>query len=356
MKKKRMVLSCLALAMLTVFSTAGCTAKTPAPSAAPQTHVVNDIYGQVELPQECERIAVTAPAYMTGVLMAGAKDKLVALEDAYGRNEWLLEKMPQLADVPVVFANNEIDMETLLAQKPDLVIYAGRYGDDARKQLNDAGIACVAGSADDAEKTALEGIRDTQLYYGEVIGGASAQKAEAYGKYFDSVFDSISKRTASLTEQQRKRVIQVRTYDPLVVINAKGIGHEWMTLAGGTNMAQDLEGNGNVETTLEEVLAWDPEYIICDTKQAKDSILADKAWKNVSAVKNGNVIIMPTGVMAWGYYGPEEALMMQFAAKWLQPELFEDIDMDTAVKAFYDEYFGFEITQKDLDRIFHKGE
>ena len=64
----------------------------------------------------------------------------------------------------------------------------------------------------------------------------------------------------------------------------------------------------------------------------------------------------PTGVMAWGYYGPEEALMMQFAAKWLQPELFEDIDMDAVVKDFYATYFGFEITQEDLDMIFHKGE
>lgn len=204
--------------------------------------------------------------------------------------------------------------------------------------------------------SSLEGIRDTQRYYGEVIGGESAQKAEEYVQYFDEVFASISERTSSLTEDQKKRVIQVRTYDPLVVINANGIGHEWMTLAGGVNMAQDLEGNGNVETTLEEVLAWNPEYIICDTKEAKDAILADSAWQNIAAVQNGNVIIMPTGVMAWGYYGPEEALMMQFAAKWLQPELFEDIDMDAVVKDFYATYFGFEITQEDLDMIFHKGE
>ena len=59
----------------------------------------------------------------------------------------------QLADLPVVFAANETNMEELLNQEPDLVLYATRYGEDTLKQLQDLGIAAVSASAGSTSPT-----------------------------------------------------------------------------------------------------------------------------------------------------------------------------------------------------------
>ncbi len=77
---------------------------TPAPEAAPR--VMQDMIGEVTVPEEAARIATTAPAFTTAVLLLGGADKLVALEENYGKNEWIKGKYPELADLPVVFASN----------------------------------------------------------------------------------------------------------------------------------------------------------------------------------------------------------------------------------------------------------
>ena len=145
-------LSALALAALLTLTacsaggpaTSSGSGSVPAASQSGATHVVDDELGQITVPAESKRIATTAPAYTTAVLLLGGADKLVALEDNYGKNEWIKGKYPQLANLPVVFSGNEVNMEELTKQDPDLVIYASRYGENNLKQLQDLGIATVS--------------------------------------------------------------------------------------------------------------------------------------------------------------------------------------------------------------------
>ena len=147
-------LSALALAALLALSACGSNGPATSSSApgSPATtasqsgspRVVDDELGQVTVPAESNRIATTAPAYTTAVLLLGGADKLVALEDNYGKNEWIKGKYPQLANLPVVFSGNEVNMEELLKQSPDLVVYANRYGENNLRQLQDLAIAAVS--------------------------------------------------------------------------------------------------------------------------------------------------------------------------------------------------------------------
>ena len=57
--------------------------------------------------------------------------------------------------------------------------------------------------------------------------------------------------------------------------------------------------------------------------------------------------------MAWAYNGPEEYLNMYFFAKAVHPELFKDVDMEARTKAFYKEYFGFDLTDDDIKHLFN---
>lgn len=362
-------LSALALAALLALSACGSNGPATSSSApgSPATtasqsgspRVVDDELGQVTVPAESNRIATTAPAYTTAVLLLGGADKLVALEDNYGKNEWIKGKYPQLANLPVVFSGNEVNMEELLKQSPDLVVYANRYGENNLKQLQDLDIAAVSSpKGSDKEGNKIDQLRARQVYLGEVIGGVQLDKANKYSQEYLAIKSEIEAKTASIPESERPTVVQLSgAGDSLQANNGSAIGQELITLAGGVNARAGATGeskgpSGQTKIDPEQLLSWDPELLLVDSAQIRDTITSDSTFSGLKAVKNNNIIVIPKGAMAWAYNGPEEYLNMYFFAKAVHPELFKDIDMEAKTKAFYKEYFGFDLDEADLKHLF----
>jgi len=321
--------------------------------------VVDDELGQVTVPAESNRIATTAPAYTTAVLLLGGADKLVALEDNYGKNEWIKGKYPQLANLPVVFSGNEVNMEELLKQSPDLVVYANRYGENNLRQLQDLDIAAVSSpKGSDKEGNKIDQLRARQVYLGEVIGGVQLDKANKYSQEYLAIKSEIEAKTASIPESERPTVVQLSgAGDSLQANNGSAIGQELITLAGGVNAGVGATGeskgpSGQTKIDPEQLLSWDPELLLVDSAQIRDTITSDSTFSGLKAVKNNNIIVIPKGAMAWAYNGPEEYLNMYFFAKAVHPELFKDIDMEAKTKAFYKEYLGFDLDEADLKHLF----
>ncbi|MDO4644695.1 MAG: ABC transporter substrate-binding protein [Propionibacteriaceae bacterium] len=362
-------LSALALAALLALSACGSNGPATSSSApgSPATtasqsgspRVVDDELGQVTVPAESNRIATTAPAYTTAVLLLGGADKLVALEDNYGKNEWIKGKYPQLANLPVVFSGNEVNMEELLKQSPDLVVYANRYGENNLRQLQDLDIAAVSSpKGSDKEGNKIDQLRARQVYLGEVIGGVQLDKANKYSQEYLAIKSEIEAKTASIPESERPTVVQLSgAGDSLQANNGSAIGQELITLAGGVNAGVGATGeskgpSGQTKIDPEQLLSWDPELLLVDSAQIRDTITSDSTFSGLKAVKNNNIIVIPKGAMAWAYNGPEEYLNMYFFAKAVHPELFKDIDMEAKTKAFYKEYFGFDLDEADLKHLF----
>ena len=359
-------LSALALAALLTLTACGAggpatsSGSVPAASQSGATRVVNDELGQITVPAESKRIATTAPAYTTAVLLLGGADKLVALEDNYGKNEWIKGKYPQLANLPVVFSGNEVNMEELTKQDPDLVIYASRYGENNLKQLQDLGIATVSSpKGSDKQGNKIDQLRARQVYLGEVIGGVQLDKAKKYSEEYLAIRSEIEAKTASIPETERPTVVQLSgAGDSLQANNGSAIGQELITLAGGVNAGAGATGeskgpSGQTKIDPEQLLSWNPELLLVDSTKIRDSIKSDPVLSGLKAVQNNNIIVIPNGAMAWAYNGPEEYLNMYFFAKAVHPELFKDVDMEARTKAFYKEYFGFDLTDDDVKHLFN---
>ena len=361
-------LSALALAALLTLTACGAggpatssgSGSVPAASQSGATHVVDDELGQITVPAESKRIATTAPAYTTAVLLLGGADKLVALEDNYGKNEWIKGKYPQLANLPVVFSGNEVNMEELTKQDPDLVIYASRYGENNLKQLQDLGIATVSSpKGRDKQGNKIDQLRARQVYLGEVIGGVQLDKAKKYSEEYLAIRSEIEAKTASIPETERPTVVQLSgAGDSLQANNGSAIGQELITLAGGVNAGAGATGeskgpSGQTKIDPEQLLSWNPELLLVDSTKIRDSIKSDPVLSGLKAVQNNNIIVIPNGAMAWAYNGPEEYLNMYFFAKAVHPELFKDVDMEARTKAFYKEYFGFDLTDDDVKHLFN---
>ena len=361
-------LSALALAALLTLTacsaggpaTSSGSGSVPAASQSGATHVVDDELGQITVPAESKRIATTAPAYTTAVLLLGGADKLVALEDNYGKNEWIKGKYPQLANLPVVFSGNEVNMEELTKQDPDLVIYASRYGENNLKQLQELDIATVSSpKGSDKQGNKIDQLRARQVYLGEVIGGVQLDKAKKYSEEYLAIRSEIEAKTASIPETERPTVVQLSgAGDSLQANNGSAIGQELITLAGGVNAGAGATGeskgpSGQTKIDPEQLLSWNPELLLVDSTKIRDSITSDPVLSGLKAVQNNNIIVIPNGAMAWAYNGPEEYLNMYFFAKAVHPELFKDVDMEARTKAFYKEYFGFDLTDDDIKHLFN---
>ena len=361
-------LSALALAALLTLTacsaggpaTSSGSGSVPAASQSGATRVVDDELGQITVPAESKRIATTAPAYTTAVLLLGGADKLVALEDNYGKNEWIKGKYPQLANLPVVFSGNEVNMEELTKQDPDLVIYASRYGENNLKQLQELDIATVSSpKGSDKQGNKIDQLRARQVYLGEVIGGVQLDKAKKYSEEYLAIRSEIEAKTASIPETERPTVVQLSgAGDSLQANNGSAIGQELITLAGGVNAGAGATGeskgpSGQTKIDPEQLLSWNPELLLVDSTKIRDSITSDPVLSGLKAVQNNNIIVIPNGAMAWAYNGPEEYLNMYFFAKAVHPELFKDVDMEARTKAFYKEYFGFDLTDDDIKHLFN---
>jgi len=324
------------------------------------SRVMNDTLGEITVPKESFRIACTAPAHTSGLLLLGAVDKIVAIDQSFANGGWILSKYPQLSKVPVVFANNETNVEELLNQKPDLVTYATRYGEDTLKQLQELGIVCSGGmkQANDDGLDFLDRVRDNAAYYGLVIGGPQATAAKNFREEFAAIRKAIEARTAGIAEKDKPTVCEVSSAgQQLQVNNGSAIGQMLIELAGGINAAKDAAGesagpSGQTIIEPETLLNYNPDILIIDKAGYLDELKNDSVLSQLKAIKENRVFVAPTGAMSWPYNGPEEYLNMYFFAKCIQPDLFEDVDLEEETKKFYKTYFGFDLTADDIKQIF----
>lgn len=113
--------------------------------------------------------------------------------------------------------------------------------------------------------------------------------------------------------------------------------------AGGVNVAAEIEDTYWVDISYEQLLAWDPDYIILasDASYTAEDVLADENLKDCTAVKNGNVYHLPADVESWDSPVPSGFLGSFWMASVLHGDLITEADRDAVINEFYDTFYGF---------------
>lgn len=101
---------------------------------------------------------------------------------------------------------------------------------------------------------------------------------------------------------------------------------------------------------MEDILAWDPEYIFVGRQYSPDLVLKDKRWKDVRAVKEGKVYQDPEGVFFWDG-SSEGVLLMEFMAQKMYPDLFRDLDMKKEIQNYYARFYNYQLTNQEAEKI-----
>jgi iron complex transport system substrate-binding protein len=322
----------------------------PLASWAQATRDVIDATGHaITIPAQVSRVADPWHANNAMVLMLGGADKIVATTVQAQRQPWLRRLYPRIDQVPAAFnAAGDLNIETLIGARPDVILMA--Y--DGTLPKWSAAVEAYHVPIVMMPNTSLAGLKETARITGEVLGVSEARIADDYVRYFDDNIRRVTGITGKLTKAQRPKVLHTASAGILTVDGQGTVIDDWIRVAGGINVA-DVNGNGR-PVTMEQVAAWDPDVIIVGTapnQQNRQAILDDPRWRQITAVKNGRVLVNPSGAYLWDRHSAEAALQVLWAAKALHPELFGTLDIKHETIQFYAKYFHYSLTDAEYDSI-----
>lgn len=340
----------LLLALLMVLSMAACSEseETAAEETAEETvqeetvieeapHypvTVTDQAGREVVIEEAPETLVSGYYISSSALIAlGQTEKFVGIEAKADKRPIYSLAAPELIALPSVGTAKEFDLEGCLALEPDLVILPMKLKDTAatleemdvdvlvvnpesRQQLSE--MVALFGTALDCEEKAAE----LTGFIGDIESALSGWTAGAEAPAVYLAGNSSFLSTAGGAMYQS----------------------DLIELAGGDNVAAEIEDTYWAEVSYEQVLAWDPAYIILasDASYTVEDVLADPALAGCTAVANGNVYQLPSDVEAWDSPVPGGILGAVWTASVLHPELVAADVVDMTVETFYATFYGFE--------------
>lgn len=226
---------------------------------------------KITLDQEPAKIVSVAPNITQMIFAIGAGDKVV------GRTDYC-DYPAEVSDIESIGTLRQPNIEKIIELQPDIVIASTHFEEETEKKLADAGIK-VAVLYEEHDVTGVYTMIDT-------MGTIVNKKAEADQVIADmkATFDEVAQ---AVKDQKHPSVYYVVGYGEGGDFTAGGdtFINGLITMAGGDNIAKDVEGwSYSKETLLEK----DPDVIIVDLGQVED-FKKTEGYSELTAVKEGRV-------------------------------------------------------------------
>lgn len=360
---------CAILAVLMVLPLAGCGAAAPAEEVKANT--VTDLLGrEINVPEEVTKIAAIAGPTYEMVFMLGAADKIVMVKSGHTDSYPLANLTnPNLKDMVGLSANpsSTVNIEDYLKQDIDLVVY---YDNEIElKKFDAVDMAAVVASKNTGLMESLEEAKTISIddfvvkltqpldILSTALNDPEARaEYEAWRNYCDEKLHMVYERTKDIPMEDRKTVYWGNTWGE-EIRSTYALKNRWFEvyLAGGQLIGPE-ENSNFPEVTAEQLFSWDPDVILVDNHGGLPGLVMESMyrensrWSTLSAVQNKELHRIPAGVFFLDK-GSTTTLLVLWMATFLQPELFEDIDMIEEVKYYYSEFYEFELTDEQAQNV-----
>lgn len=286
----------------------------------------------VTIEQEPEKI-VSGYYISTSALMAlNLDDKLVGIEAKADKRPIYRLSAPELIELPNVGSAKEFDLEGCAALEPDLVILPMKLK-DAAETLEDLGIQTLLVNPEN--QTQLEAM------IGLIAEAANAEeRAQELLAFTD---DQEAFLTDLLAEAERPAVYLAGNSNLLSTAGDAMYQSDMIRLAGGSNVAAEITDTYWAEISYEQLLAWNPQYIILasDADYTVEDVLANSSLADCDAVKDHHVYQIPGKAEAWDSPVPSGVLGSLWLASVLHPDLLPEENCTALIDEYYETFYGF---------------
>lgn len=295
---------------------------------------------QVTIEEEPQRI-VSGYYISSSLLIAlGLADRMVGIEaKADSRNIYSLAA-PELIELPNVGTAKEFNLEGCIALEPDLVILPLKLSEPA-EALAELGIPVL-----------LVNPESSELLEEAITLVAAATGTVDKGEELLAYYADKSQELATLLEgvEEKPTVYLAGNSDMLSTAPASMYQSSLITAAGGENVAGEIEDNYWVTVSYEQLIAWDPDYIVIvpEASYTVEDLVNTPQLSALTAVQEGRVYAMPSAFEAWDSPVPSGILGTMWLCSLLHPELYSFETMQTEAADFYKTFYGFDIQMDDL--------
>ena len=347
------IIACL-LALVMVLSLAACGQHPFAPDKDGMINpsfIFTDSAGrEVEVPTQIDRIAASGPLAQI-MLFALCPDMLAGVATAWSADaEQYLDaayyNLPVLGQL--YGGKGDMNLETLLQSGAQIVIDIGQPKDTVVEDLDalqeQTGIPFVHITAN------IETFGEAYRMLGDLLGMSDAAETLA------ACCEDIYARTCAIAERVDKVNALYITGDEGQNVIAKDSYHSEIIDLLTNNLAVVVEpsakGTGN-EVSMEQIMTWDPDYIIFAPGSVYDAVADDAVWQSLRAIRKGNYCEVPEGPYNWMGFPPgvQRYLGMLWLSKVLYPDATADDDLYTDVAEYYQLFYHCELTQAQYDAL-----
>lgn len=239
----------------------------------PVFSVIDDNQRTVTLTRPAQRIVSLAPSLTELLYAAGAGAQVVGVSE-------YSDFPPEARALPIVGRYDLLDMETIVALAPDLIV-AWRSGNprSAVQSLIDLGFNVYV-----AEPTTIASIADHIERFATLAGTQAAGLAAA-----EHFREALALLDNTYRNREPVRVFYQVWNEPLISVGGNELINDIIRLCGGSNIFEDL---GLAPKVSEEaVLLRDPAVIIASGMDASRPAWLDdwRRWPQLQAVANGHL-------------------------------------------------------------------
>lgn len=337
MKLKRALSLVLSLSLM--FSLAACAKGTDGSSGASQDEnapieLVDQAGREIRLEEPAETLVSSYYITTYAAVALGLEDRVIGLEKKADKRPIYKLAAPELLDKPNVGSMKEFNLEAAAALEPDLILMPIKLLDKA-ETLTELGLTVLVVDPEDQDR-----LEEMLTLIATACG--VKENAEKLIAYYDQQEERLDKLTDGREEPS---VYLCGNSDYLTVATDEMYQSHLIDMAGGKNAASEVEGDYWTQVSYESILAMDPDYIIlpAGASYGVDAVKGDEQFKDVTAVKNGRVYQMPTGIEEWDSPIPSGMLGAMWMASLLHSDVYSFEEFVADAQAFYKEFYGFEL-------------
>lgn len=278
---------------------------------------------------------VTTYKVATNIVLAlNGVDDIVGIHDG-GLKEKLYTELKRDKENNVLEVGSKkhgINVETILALKPDVIIMYDSHGkeDNNIKTLEDNGIKVLVISPED-----ILSLKKEILRVAKAIG--KEKNGEKLVQYFEEKEKFVKERVENITNKKRVFIMGARGF--LSTTSGEFYQSKLVELAGGNDIFSDLKGSWN-QVSIEEIMKRNPDVIfsLMYTVGGSKEEIINSDYK-LKCIDNGEVYRIPSNIEAWDMPTPSSILGIMYVSIKLYPERYSDFNFKDEVNNFYKMFY-----------------